>query len=155
MKSCLPSLATDRQGTSAIEFALVAPVLALFTIGIADLSMGLARKFQLEQASYRVLEMVTVGTLQGDYEYLKGEAAAAAEIDEDNVDVDAWLECDGINPDDFDTKCEDGEQTARFVNIELTDDYEPIFDYGPLGDVFTHNVDGKVRLTARSTVRIQ
>lgn len=146
-------LGRDRRGTSAIEFALIAPVLALMTMGIADLAMGLARKFQIEQASYRVLEMVTVGTLRDDYSDVEAEAEAAAPGAE--VNVDWWLECDGAKEEIFTTQCPTDKQTARYVRVELLEDYEPMFNYGPIGRAFSGNVDGKVRLTARSTVRIQ
>lgn len=151
MTSLLHHLLGDRRGTSAIEFALVAPVLAVMTMGIADLSMGLARKFQLEQASYRALELVTVGTVVSDYSYVKTEAVAAAEVPADNVTVTTWLECNGTKQASFDTVCLSTEQTARFLTVTILDDYEPIFAYGP----FTGAVDGKVRLTSRSTIRMQ
>lgn len=149
------SFLQDRRAASAVEFGLFAPVLAMMAIGIADLSRGIARKYQLEQASYRVLELVTVGTLQSDYSYVKPDAAAAAGIPEDNITVDNWLECDGERIADFDEICEEEEQTARFLKVTLIDDFEPTFTYGPLGKAFDSNDDGKIRLTSRSTVRIQ
>jgi len=145
---------SDRRGTSAIEFALVAPVLALFAMGISDLALGLTRKYQLEQASYRVLELVTVGSLQSDYAYVKPEAALAANVPLANVEVKAWLECNGADH-DFDTPCLEAEQTARFLTVTITDSYQPIFPYGPLGKAVAAREDGAVPLTARSTIRIQ
>lgn len=151
MTPLLRRLLGDPRGTSAIEFAIIAPVLAVMTMGIADLSMGLARKFQLEQASYRALELVTVGTVVSDYSYVKTEAVAAAEVPAENVVVTTWLECNGAKQTDFNTTCPSEEQTARFLTVTVVDDYEPIFAYGP----FTGAVDGKVRLTSRSTIRMQ
>ena len=142
-------LVADRRGTSAIEFALVAPLLALLTMGIADAALGLTRKYQLEQASYRALELVTVGSIQGDYAYVEPEAASAAGVPAENVEVTAWLECNGTAQ-DFSTACTAAQQTERFMQVTITDDYEPLFPYGPFG-----NEDGKIPLTARSTVRIQ
>ncbi|HWH22704.1 MAG TPA: TadE/TadG family type IV pilus assembly protein [Allosphingosinicella sp.] len=148
-------MARDDRGTSAIEFALIAPILAALAMGISDLSTGLARKYQLEQASYRVLELVSVGSLQSDYEHVKAEAAAEAGVPEANVDVSPWLECAGVKQSDFNAQCTGTDETARFLTVTVTDDFEPRFSYGPLGRAFDDNDDGKIRLTARSTIRIQ
>ncbi len=149
-------LARDSRGTSAIEFALFAPFLAALVMGIADTSRALARKFEIEQASYRALELITVGSIQSDYAYVKPEAAAAAGEPEANVTVENWLECEGVRNADFGATCATGEQTARFVKVSIISDFEPTFTYGPLGTNFVNvRADGTVRLTARSTLRVQ
>lgn len=150
----LQRLRRDQRGTSAIEFALVAPLLSIFALGIGDLSLGLTRKYQLEQASYRVLELVTVGSLQSDYSYIRPEAASAAGVTEDKVAVLAWLECDGQQQ-DFATTCTAAQQTARFLKVTITDDYQTIFPYGPVAESLAGASEGKIPLTARSTIRIQ
>lgn len=144
----------DCRGTGAIEFALVAPMLALFALGISDLSLGLARKYKLEQASYRALELVTVGTIVSDYSYVRAEAASAAGVAPDKVTVLAWLECDGTQQ-EFSTTCTPAQQTARFLTVTITDDYQTIFPYGPVAESLAAAREGKIPLTARSTIRIQ
>jgi Flp pilus assembly protein TadG len=150
----LAGLGRDRRGTSAIEFALVAPLFAFLMAGITDLAMGLSRKYQLEQASYRALELVTVGTLQSDYSYIEPEVMSAAEVPADNVEVEAWLECNSAEQ-DFSTTCAEDEQTERFLQVTVTDNYQPIFAFGPLGEALSANADGSIPLTARSTIRVQ
>lgn len=161
--SIIPSFASDRRGTSAIEFALIAPLLALMTMGISDLALGLTRKYKLEQASYRALELVTVGSLArnpnvpppSDYTFLKTEAATAAGVPEGNVTVTPRLECNGTEQ-NFDMPCTNAaDQIARFITVTIIDDYQPLFPYGPAGARFTGSADGKIRLTARSTIRMQ
>lgn len=149
------SVLRSARGTSTIEFAIIAPVFAFMAMGIADLSRGLARKFQIEQASYRALELVTVGFIQSDYTYVKPEAATAAGVSQNNVTVTNWLECDGVRQNDFNGACASGQQTARFVKVAIFDDFKPTFSYGPLGTTFGRNDQGLVRLTARSTLRVQ
>lgn len=144
----------DRRGTGAIEFALVAPMLAVFALGISDLSLGLARKYKLEQASYRALELVTVGTIVSDYSYVRAEAASAAGVPAGHVTVLTWLECDGTER-DFSTTCATDQQTARFLQVTITDDYKTIFPYGPVAESLASAREGKIPLTARSTIRLQ
>lgn len=154
MNRLVSRLYRDRRGTSAIEFALIAPMLAMVLAGICDIALGLTRKYQLEQASYRALELVTVGSLQGDYAYVEPEAMEAAGVPAENVEVLAWLECNGTRQ-AFSTTCTETQQTERFIEVVITDLYQPLFPYGPLGRAFAGNASGAVPLTARSTIRIQ
>jgi len=157
----LRKLVQDRSGNSVMEFALFAPVLAMFLVGISDMAMGLARKFKIEQASYRSLEMISVGSRQPDYEVLiKPDAAAASGEPEANITVTSWLECNGVRKPDFNEACAPenktagtpAEETARFVKVEIVSDYEPTFAY--MANLMG-GADGKVRLTARSTIRVK
>lgn len=145
----------DRKGSSVIEFALMAPVLALMFVGVSDFARGLARKFQIEQASYRALELITVGTIQSDYSYVRPEAAAAAGVPEANVTVTNWLECNGEQKPQFSDICPEGQETARFVKVAIVADFQPSFSNGPLARNFGGNDNGTLRLTARSTLRVQ
>ncbi|HWH18486.1 MAG TPA: TadE/TadG family type IV pilus assembly protein [Allosphingosinicella sp.] len=151
----LKRITRDRRGTSAIEFALVAPMLCLFVLAITDIARAASRKYMIEQASYRTLELVTVGSIKGDYSYLKPEAAAASGEPEANVTVRPWLECDGVLKEPFSETCTSSQQTARFIQLTIVSDFEPLFSSGPLGWSFGVNENGKRRLTARSTLRVQ
>jgi hypothetical protein len=124
-------------------------------MGITDLGRGLTRKYQIEQASYRALELVTVGSIQSDYSYVKPEAAAAAGEPQSNVTVTNWLECDGVQQTDFNGSCTSTQQVAKFVKVVIVSDFTPTFSYGPLGTAFGGNSQGKVRLTSRSVLRVQ
>jgi len=46
------------RGAAIIELALVAPVLALMTIGIVDMSNAYSRKLGLEQGAQRAIEKI-------------------------------------------------------------------------------------------------
>lgn len=149
----LRHLLRDRRGNSAIELALFAPIIASFIVGMSDLALGLTRKFQIEQASYRALELITVGSLQTDYTaFVRAEAAAAAGEDVSNVTVTNWLECDGTKKEPFSETCSSSQQTARYVKVQIVSDFQPTFSY--MADVMG-GADGKVRLTSRSTLRVQ
>ena len=59
------SLRSDDNGAAIIELALVAPVLALMTIGTVDMANAFGCKLRLEQAAQRSIEKVmqTTGEL--------------------------------------------------------------------------------------------
>lgn len=150
----MSNLLRNRKGSSAIEFALIAPIMAVMFVGVSDFARGLARKFQIEQASYRALELITVGTIQSDYAYVAPEAATAAGVPVENVVVANWLECNGDVKAQFSEICPEGQETARFVRVTIQADFQPSFSYGPLTRGFVQE-DGTILLTARSTLRVQ
>ena len=147
-------LGRDERGSSMIEFALFAPILAVMVMGITDVSMGFSRKLTLEQAAYRSLERVAVGSVQSDYTYLRPEAAAAAGVPLANVTVDSWLECDGTRQTDFNGSCPETQMISRYVRISITGSFEPTFNYGPLARGLA-GADGNVPIAASAALRIQ
>jgi Flp pilus assembly protein TadG len=52
------SLLADKAGVAVTELALVAPVLAVMTIGIVDISNAYSRKLALEQGAQRAIEKI-------------------------------------------------------------------------------------------------
>ena len=147
-------LRDDASGASVIEFGLFAPILALMVMGISDVAMGYSAKLQVEQAAYRALEKVAVGTVQSDYQYLRNEAASAdgsGGIQASDVTVDNWLECDRVRQASFTALCPTGQDTARYVRITINWSYTPKFSYGPL----VGNSSGVVPISASAALRIQ
>ena len=154
-KRCSKKVLRDEHGTSAIEFALIAPVLALLTVGMVDLAGGISRKYELEQASYRALELLTAGSIQTDYSFLKPEAATTAGEPESNVTIDNWLECNGVRKPNFNDTCASSEQVGRYVTVKIVGYYEPFFRYGPLSERAKTSANGQYLLVATSTARVQ
>jgi Flp pilus assembly pilin Flp len=160
MKPIFRKLARDRRGTSAMEFAFVAPVLALLVIGMTDAARGVAHRYKLDQASYRALELVTSYPTITEAD-LKTAADVAAGPQADTVTITKWLECDG----EVATECDPGnpdatpavpaEQIARYIMVEIRSDFDPLFNYGPIAAALGANQNGKVPLLTRATLRIQ
>ena len=124
----LSSLARDDRGAAIIELAIVAPVLALLTIGVVDMSNGFATKLKLEQASQRAIEKVMQTTGNGtSEEIIIAEAASQAEVPVENVQVAYRLECDGTVQSDPDGQCLDTQKASKWVTVTVNDKYEPLF----------------------------
>jgi Flp pilus assembly pilin Flp len=150
----LARLVREARGASVIELALFAPILAVMVMGISDVAMGYSRKLTLEQAAYRALERVAVGSVQSDYTYLRGEVAAAAGVPESSVTVDSWLECDSMRQAEFSGSCPDGQMISRYVRIGIAGSYRPSFGAGPLARRLG-GTDGNVPITVSTALRIQ
>ena len=150
MRLRLPALARDERGTSLIEFGFLAPFLALLAMGMIDLSNGLAERFALQQAVNRSLELVqsrpavaAADSNEVDYSFVKTEAVAAAgltEEEEDQVTLTRWLECDGEDRGDVNGDCEDGEESARYLRVRITKDFEGDFYFDTIPMVATGTV---------------
>ena len=128
MSRRLSSLRRDERGAAIIELAIVAPVLALMTIGVVDMANGFATKLKLEQAAQRALEKVMQTTGNGTSEELiKAEAASQAEVAVENVTVNFRLECDGTLQADPNGECLDTQKTSKWVTVTVNDKYKPLF----------------------------
>ena len=128
MSKMIRNLVRDNRGAAVIELALVAPMLALMTIGIIDVSQAFGRKLTLEQAAQRAIEKVmqTTGDTTPE-ETIKEEAAAQGNVSEDDVTVSYRMECDGVVQADFDTECTPGQSEARWLMVTVAGTYEPMF----------------------------
>jgi len=150
----------DERGTSVVELALVAPLLASLVIGMSDLSRAYSAKLQLEQAAQRSIEKAMNGKKETTlYEALEDEAVAAAGVEEDAVEVRYWLECDGVSQNtspstmaaDYEIVCADGATIARYVNVRIEKTYSPMFSVKWAGS----NPDGSFTLVGEAGIRVQ
>ena len=156
----LLGLLRDERGVSIVELALFTPVVAMIVMGMADLGRGYSERHDLQQAVNRTLEMAQAKMVTADsdatdvsYEFLRTEAAAASGVPLSNVTLTRWRECDGAARPWAGT-CGSGEETARYIRIEVTAFFEPTFDLGPIAKG-SAAVDGKIPMRARAAVRVQ
>lgn len=150
IRGLVGAIARDRRGATLVEMGVVAPVFCLFVIGIADLSQAVSQRFTMQQAIDRSLHMLVSNPPAGDptdddvdYSYVRTEAAGAAGVPVGNVTLTRWLQCDGEPEADYAAICEDGEDTARYVELEMTDTFTGTAWFGT------------INLRASGAVRIQ
>ena len=155
------ALLRDESGASIIEMGLMLPVLATLLIGMVDISRGYSAKLQLEQAAQRTIEKAMNGDKKtGLFETLEDEAVAAAGVNASAVEINYWLECDGVSQNtspstmeaDYGKKCaNDTIPFARYVNVEIEKVYTPMFSTRFLGA----RTDGTYLLTGEAGIRVQ
>ncbi len=151
MSRNLKHLAADAGGAAIIELALIAPVFALMTIGIVDISNAYSRKLALEQGAQRAIEKIMQTTEDDSVEgTLRTEAICqvngtnddgtckSSPITADDVTVTYRLECmNGTTVDSSTTEtdstvfdaltCDTTETPNRYIQVALTDKYTPMF----------------------------
>lgn len=131
-------LVRDQRGAAMIELAFVAPVIALLTVGVVDLSNGFGTKLRVEQAAQRSIEKVmqTTGVLTVEntiaaeavcqYNGTNADGSCkTAPLTTADVTVAHRLECDNVvstNPD-----CLPTEKESRWIQVTVSTDYTPMF----------------------------
>lgn len=147
-------LLTDQDGIAATELALVAPFLAILVIGASDMGNGFSRKLALEQAAQRAIEKVmqTTGVETPDAT-LKAEAVAQAGggLTVEDVTINYTLFCDNAVEPNYDTECAPTAVQARYVEVVIRDEFEPLFPAAFPANV----VDGKYPIEVTAGMRIQ
>jgi Flp pilus assembly protein TadG len=159
----------NERGAAIIELALVAPFLALMTIGIVDMSNAYNRKLGLEQGAQRAIEKIMQTTQDSTVDdTLKSEAVCqvngtdadgackTSPITTDNVTVTHTTEC--VDADgtvhvqaDPDTDCLGTQRTRTYISVTVTDTYTPMF---PI-HFASLNGDGSYHLSATAGMRTQ
>jgi Flp pilus assembly protein TadG len=137
-----------------MEFAIVAPILGMFVVGIADLGRGFSERHALQQAANRTMELAHLGTTTGDYTFLPTQAVAAAGTGS-TATLDDWLECgeppNAVRNNDWDGTCAAGQQVSRYIKLTINKNFRPSFSTVGYPNV----VNGQVPLTANVTLRVQ
>ena len=117
-----------QSGASAIELAVVLPVVATLVVGMSDLGLMGNLKYSLTKAANRSIELaMTNGPVDNKFEYLKSEAAEAAGVSVDAVSVENWLECEYVRQPDFGGSCTAPDLPFRYVKVTIASDYKSLF----------------------------
>ena len=158
----LLNLSRDRKGAAVIELALAAPVLAMMTIGVTDISIAYGQKLELEQAAQRAIEKVAQTTGETTPEdtirkeamcQYNGTAPDAqgicpGAVTADDVSVTYSLKCDGVVT-AYSTDCAAGQTEIRYISTTVRDNYTPLFDLH-----FNTREDGTYHLEGTAGVRV-
>jgi Flp pilus assembly protein TadG len=166
------NLRADESGAAIIELAVIAPVFALMTIGVVDLSNAYSRKLQAEQGAQRAVEKIMQTTQDDTVENtLKTEAKCqinggtppcAGRITDADVVVTWRLECTSggtitsqstTDPTTFDTfTCTGGAKESRYIQVTVNDKYTPMF---PIHFAALNGSDGTYHISATAGMRTQ
>ena len=152
----------EQRGAAIIELAFVAPVIALMTVGVVDLSNGFSSKLLLEQAAQRSIEKVMQTTGITSVETTIANEAICqvnganpdgscktAPITAANVTVTHRLECNGVVS--AATDCAVNEVSSRWVQVTIWNEYEPLFPVHFSGI----ESNGKYRIEASAGIRTE
>ena len=170
-------LLKNEDGAAIIELAIIAPIFALMTIGVIDISNAYNRKLTLEQAAQRAIEKIQQTTQDDEVaDALKKEAVCQVNgmhtdsttgteacdtglITTDDVTVQDRLDCLAADGSVAEERLDDASEGActdptntetRYKSVEVTDIYEPMF---PLHFFGFKATDGGYKITATAGMR--
>ena len=163
MNRFLKLLRAER-GAAIIELAFVAPVIALMTVGVVDLSNGFNAKLRLEQAAQRSIEKVmqTTGVTSVE-DTIANEAICqfngtnadgsckAAPITTANVTVTHSLYCNNASTPTADPDCAAGEVESKWIKVTIWTEYKPLFPLHFSGI----DSGGKYRIETKAGIRTE
>ena len=153
----LKRLSRDIRGTGAMELALCLPMLLVLLVGMIDVSRLVAARIDAEQAAQRATDYaLAVRPRSANGAYIRNQATSDGTTLAEDVSVDIFLECDGERQADFRRMCDAGEDTARFVSVEIDRDVDFVFDWSRFTALFGSTVLGDgITVQGDSLVRFQ
>jgi Flp pilus assembly protein TadG len=143
------SLLRDARGSIAIETAIVAPVLAMLSVGGFEVSAMVAKQTELQSAASEA-ESIALASPPDDAAEratLKNVIAASTGLEADEVTVTERYRCgDAAAIVTSDTVCNNGVVVWKYVEITLATTYTPTWNSWGLGDPIDYNVVRRVMI---------
>jgi len=149
----LRRLPADRSGASALEAAIILPVVAGLLMVAMDFSNAWLTRLQLEQAAQRGIELVAARKgVATSYDYAVTEMVNAWGRAYTSATADVWLECGGVRQANLASDC-NGTQRARYVQLRIAANFTPMFGWG----IFYRgpNANGSATVVGDAAVRVQ
>lgn len=144
----------DARGASAVEFALVLPVLLGMMIPTADLGFGFYAQMRVQNAAQAGAEYAIVhgwnnGANVASIEGAVTSATSLASVTASPAPTQACGCASGtsITPIDCTSVCPNGATPGSYVTVSAQSAYSPLIPYPIIGNSIT--------LTAQSTARVQ
>jgi Flp pilus assembly protein TadG len=149
----LAALVSGEGGTSAVEFALAAPILMALLVPMADLGMAFSDQIQVQQAAAAGAQYAALHPWNSNSATAIANAVTAASTLSSVTASPAPSQTCGcpsgsaITTATCGSTCSDGQPTGYYVIVNAQAPYTPKLPYSALGSAVT--------LTAQSTVRVR
>ncbi|AOL94896.1 TadE/TadG family type IV pilus assembly protein [Porphyrobacter sp. LM 6] len=143
-------LTGDRSGSFAIETAFVLPILILMTIGIFEVGRMIARQHELQSAANES-EIIILATNQGaetNVADIRNILRNSLNLTGDDIRLTQSYRCNAdadlvASP----TLCADDEPMSSYINLDVTDTYEPVWTYMGIGQPINFSVQRRVQVS--------
>lgn len=152
-------LGRDTAGSTVVEMAFLAPILATALIVMSDMAIGFSERLKLEQAAQSAIEKVMQGQATATPDSaaaLKAEAAVLANVPASQVTVTFTLECVNgttgaatvVTP--YTSVCTPTQVTRRYMKVVIDKTYVPVFRHP-----YSGTTGGNFALRGTTSVRVQ
>lgn len=143
-RALLRAILRDSRGAMAVETAIIAPVMVLFSLGSYQVSSLVARQSEL-QSAMSVAESIALATdpdTVDELTTLKNVVSASTGLATSKIAVAAAYRCNSSA--DYvalESTCATGANVSRYVRVTLTDSYVPIWTEFGVGKTIALRVD--------------
>ena len=138
----IQSLATvlrDKRGNSAVELAMVMPLVLMMALGGIDFAMGFRHKIQMQQHAQTGAEYVmgTMESLPTGVDVRKAVSDASG-LPMGSVTADSWVECDGVKQSVPAPNCVNPAAVqTKYMTITVTEQWTPMLNIDGIADFAT------------------
>jgi hypothetical protein len=146
----LAGLAGDRSGAMAIEAAFVLPILALICLGGFDVSQMLARNMELQTslAEAAAIALADTPESQAEAETIEDILEASTGLADANVVLERKFRCGTqATLEGSEAACPSGGAIASYLQITLTDNYDPLWTSFGIGLPVPFSVSRTVQIS--------
>lgn len=146
-------LLKNRSGAMAVETAIIAPLLVLFSLGAYQVSTLVARQSEL-QSAMTLAESIALATdpdTSDELTTLKNVIASSTGLAASKVAVAAAYRCNGASAYvALESTCATGDSVSRYVQVTLTDNFVPIWTEFGVGSTIALRVNRYILYAQRT-----
>lgn len=145
----LNKIRRDQRGSMAIETALVAPMLIIMTLGTFEVGTVVARQHELQSAANEaeIIILATNGGATVDTNQIKSIIRESVDLPEDNIVVERRYRCNTSGKVKSKDNCPSGAVISNYVDLSITDRYEPTWTAFGVGKPVTFSVNRSVLIS--------
>ncbi len=150
MRTILAALRRSEHGSTVIETAIVAPVLALMALGGYDVSRMISRQHELQGGAVEMQTIVLAATsgTATNTSTIKTALVNTMGLSANDVTVTKIYRCSTTTTLVTDSStCPSGNKVSTYVKVTLTDTYTPTWTSFGVGGAFNYNVSRMVQVS--------
>lgn len=147
LRTLVARLLRCRTGAMAIETALVAPVLAVLSIGTFEVGTMVSRQQELQSGASEAEGIILAAAASGgaSSDDIKVVIEQSLDLDDGQVELTQRFRCNSEDELILDgTGCDDTKPVYRYVHVVLTDTYTPVWANFGVGGPIDYNVERTV-----------
>lgn len=133
-----------------IEMAAVVPVLVLMSIGTFEVSTMVSRQQELQSAASEGETIALAAAASAETTSLttvEDIIKTSMGLEDDQITITQLYRCDASETLVSDeTGCSSDAVVTRYMRLELSDRYEPVWTQFGIGSAFDYNVDRMIQL---------
>jgi hypothetical protein len=139
----------NEEGLAAVEFAIIAPVLLMFLVGVVDFGLYINDRMRLESLARASAEYVVKGgsedAVMQDVVYGAG-GVNAEESEEWEMSGQSICSCGDGEEVVCGSSCPDNGYQRRYYTFSITRNYTPLFPYPGIPEVIEMTGDARLQI---------